>query len=206
MDNTHTDNGFDPNKIVVSQEEVDRLADVLESKYDTQLDNPKIIELAKLAKELRWWQSASNKSAITQSFVDETMGDLKDILEIFEESAVERQEDPKDKIEIVPYKEMERVVNKMRWLIADFRRVSFEGPARDKLAKLLREHYEVELDANQLDNAILLLSRKLWYMEGLDKDLATCLDDLLSNGSNNKHPKIHEAIKITVQKFGNRLV
>lgn len=212
MDNTHNYKP-DSKSITVSQEEIDLVLKVVEDKYDTVLPNGAAAKLAKLIMEFRQRQSESSKGMTARRFVDEAAADLKEIIQQFSDLDSDEgtsREDASVPIEIEPFREMQRLVNEMRGLIVESRHASPEKQVMEKLSRLLKEHYGVELDDAQLEQAIQFLSMKLWYEEGLDKSLDNCLDELIEIADRRargdgvsgleQHEKVMQAVEATAQR------
>jgi hypothetical protein len=213
MDNTHNHKP-DPKSITASQEEIDLVLKVVEDKYDTVLPNGEAAKLVSLIKEFRQRQYESSKGTTARRFVDEAAADLKVIIQQIPDLDSDEgtsQEDASVPIEIEPFREMQRLVNEMRGLIVESRHASPEKQVMEKLARLLKEHYGIESDEAQLEQAIQVLSMKLWYEEGLDKSLDKCLDDLLVITDKRKrgesfsgvdlHDKVAQAIEATARSI-----
>lgn len=208
MNTSHNPGRPDQKSINVSQDEAAKIADVVETRYDLVLSKAEATDLAKMVKELKWWQSESNEGPTAQRFFDELTADMPEIFQDLKEDGLNKSVSAP--IEIVPFKEMHRLANEIRGMLMELRPVPIDPSVTEKAIKLLKMQYGVELTEMQLEQVIPFLYRKLWVEEGLDRSLGECLDDLLLNSKGesedgaNPHAAVRQALDFTVQKLTSK--
>jgi hypothetical protein len=192
-----------------SEEEIEVTKKVIKRKYDIIIPKSDLVKLTKLIKELRWWLKI-DKPTMEKSITEKMVLDLKDLIKKNHGKDISMVE-AKNILTIRPLQEQERVSREMRAIVIGHRRIPRDLVVLKKIIKLIRLHYGVTLDKNQIEQLVQYLTKKIWYEEGLDVSMEKCLDDLILYADKRKkgkqandlelHDKIRQAIDEAVKKL-----
>lgn len=186
-----------------TEEELAQTKQMVEEKYDFVIPQADLVKLVQLIKELNYWLEA-DKSKSPKIVTEEMALELRDLTKEVKGEDItlsEAYDGARSVLTLAPVLETERISKKIRAIIAANRPVPYSTEVQDKTAKLFSLHYGVDLTAEQLEQVVQYLTRKLWYEEGLDVSLEDCLDDLLvyadrrKRGKRTKSVGLHDTLR-----------
>lgn len=214
MENVQHNHISGPGDFEATDTEVEQVSQLAAEKFDAVVPKAEAVKLVKLIKELDWWQKVSRKDDSTRQITVAQMTELQELINQVSDKPVtqdEARESAKAIITFVPYKEKQRILDEIRGILVEHRRISDDPAVTEKLARLLELHYGVALTGDQLKQVVQFLARKLWHEEGLDSTLNQCLDDILvyidkrrrdkRTTGLNLHNEIRKALDLTVSKL-----
>jgi len=181
-----------------TEEEIDQAREAFGTKYDIVIPRADLVKLVNLTKELEWWIKVGNKPISSSQITDKMIHELQELtiktrgVEISEKEAREGAE---SLLVLAPMKEQQCISESMRAIVISHRLIPYEPVVEEKTAKLFKLQYETDLTQSQLEQVIQLLTRTLWFQEGLDESLEKCLDDLLLFADKQKRGKRTSGIK-----------
>ena len=175
-----------------------------------------MIKLINLVKELDWWVKA-DKPGSSRHISEKMALEFKELVKQvkgMDISTSVASDSARGLLVLVPLKEKQRISDEIRAILVTHREILLNPVVTEKTTELLRLHYNIELNDDQLEQLIQLLSKKVWFEEGLNESLEKCLDDLIVyadkckrgkrlNGLN-LHDKIRQALDEAVEKLKSR--
>lgn len=175
-----------------TEEEIIQTKEMVKNKYDIIIPKSDTIKLVKLIKELDWWIKVDKGPTSPKHITEEMAIEFKELMKKTldkEITIAEAYKDARSLLVIVPFKEKQRITDEIRAILVTHREVLRDPITTEKTAKLLRFHYNIELNNDQLEQLIQYLSKKVWYEEGLGASLEKCLDDLMIYADKRKRGK-----------------
>jgi hypothetical protein len=196
-----------------TEEEIIQTKKLVKDKFDIVVPKSEAIKLAKLTKELGWWVKADKPGSsrhISEKMALEFKELVKQVKGIDISTSV-ASDSARGLLVLVPLKEKQRISDEIRAILVTHREVLRDPIVTEKTAELLRLHYNLELNNDQLDQLIQLLSKKVWFEEGLNESLEKCLDDLIIYADKRKRGKrvnglnLHDKIRQALDQAVNDL-
>jgi len=175
-----------------TKEELDQTKKMLKDKYDLVVPKPDLIRLVNLIKELEQWlrpdKAPSSPRKITEEMAMEFRGLLMAVRGI-DIPVAEAYDEARSLLVITAYKEKERISREMRAIMVTHIQIPRNTDVEDKISKLFKLHYDVELTESQIGQVAQYLTKVLWYEKGFDVSLGKDLDDLLIYADKRKRGK-----------------
>jgi len=175
-----------------TKEELEQTKKMLKDKYDLVVPKPDLIRLVNLIKELEPWLRSDKASTSPTKISEEMAIEFKDLLKSargVDISVTEAYEEARGLFVITAYKEKERISKEMRAIMVTHTQITRNTDVEDKILKLFKLHYDVELTENQIGQVAQYLTRVLWYEKGFDESLEKALNDLISYADKRKRGK-----------------
>jgi hypothetical protein len=199
-----------------TETEIKQTKKLVKDKYDIAIPKSDVIKLINLVKELDWWVKA-DKPGSSRHISEKMALEFKELVKQvkgMDISTSVASDSARGLLVLVPLKEKQRISDEIRAILVTHREILLNPVVTEKTTELLRLHYNIELNDDQLEQLIQLLSKKVWFEEGLNESLEKCLDDLIVyadkckrgkrlNGLN-LHDKIRQALDEAVEKLKSR--
>jgi hypothetical protein len=182
-----------------TEEEIKQTIKLVKDKSDIDIPKSDAIKLAKLIKEMEWWMKTDNESGSPKQVTEKMTMEFKELIKSDYGKDITKDEaynGARGLLLLVPIQEKQRIADEIRAILVTRRKVLRDPRVSEKTAKLLKLHYGIELNNNQIEQLIQYLSRKVWYEEGLDESLEKCLDDLLLYADKRNRGKLVNGIEL----------
>ena len=190
-------NGFKISK--PTEDEIKQTIKLVKDRNDIDIPKSDAIKLVKLIKEMEWWMKTDNESESSKQVTEKMTMEFKELIKSDYGKDITKDEayhGARGLLLLVPMQEKQRIADEIRAILVTHRKV-LRGPSvSEKTTKLLKLHYDIELNDDQLEQLIQYLSKKVWYEEGLDESLEKCLDDLVIYADKRKRGKRVNGLKL----------
>ena len=197
-----------------TKEELDQTKKMLKDKYDLVVPKSDLIRLVNLIKELEPWLRPDKDPASPRKISEEMAIEFKELLKKVrgvDISVAQAHDEARGLFVITAYKEKERISKEMRAIMVTHTQIPRNTDVEDKISKLFKLHYDVELTESQIGQVAQYLTRVLWYEKGLDESLEKALDDLVSYADKRKRGKringlnLHNELRKAIDETMGRL-
>lgn len=194
MNYTHNKGKSGTDLSAPTESQVEEAGRMAEEKYGILLPAEDARKLAGLLEELGSWLEASegefgaDLEAIIGSSLEGKAGDY-----------------ARNLYSAVPDKEKRRIGDEIRAILVTHREVLRDPNVEEKVSRLFELRHGFGLTEGQMEQIVPLLSRTLWFEEGLDKSLGGCLDDLLTGASKEEiHGGVIEAVDLAAGRISGK--
>jgi hypothetical protein len=151
-----------------------------------------LIRLINLIKELEPWLRPDKDPVSPRKITEEMAIEFKELLKKVrgvDISVAQAHDEARGLFVITAYKEKERISKEMRAIMVTHTQIPRNTDVEDKILKLFKLHYDVELTESQIGQVAQYLTRVIWYEKGFDESLEKALDDLISYADKRKRGK-----------------
>jgi len=165
-----------------TKEELEQTKKMLKDKYDLVVPKPDLIRLINLIKELEPWLRPDKDPVSPRKITEEMAMEFRELLKAvrgIDIPIAEAYDEARSLLVITAYKEKERISREMRAIMVTHTQIPRNTDVENKILKLFKLHYDVELTESQIGQVTQYLTRVLWYEKGFDESLEKDLNDLL---------------------------
>lgn len=166
-----------------TKEEIKQTGKMAKDKFGIKVPKADLLRLIKLMKELNHLLEITPKDTNNPVHISEEMA--LECKEIFEKnyhkkmSITEAYNCARGMILLVPLKEKQRISDEMRAILVRHREVKSDSILLEKIAKLFKLHYKLDLTKDQLNHVLHIVTKSVWYEEGLNDTVDKFIDDMM---------------------------
>jgi len=164
-----------------TNEEIELLQKKMAKEQNIDMPKAEAAKIVNLVKELDWWLERE-KNKPTVRVTEEMAIEFQELVEKKHGKEIplsEAYDEARSLLVFTEYKEKERLTKEIRAIMVTYAPIPHSQSTEEKLAKLFKLQYELDLTKDQQSQIVQFLTRNLWYEEGFNTLLEKYLDDLL---------------------------